>query len=327
MPFQTPILVEETRAFNRHWSELLGLLNEGLLDTEYSLPQARAIFELARKKELEQSELRERLNIDASFLTRILDQLSKKSLVVSSPSRVDGRRILLSLTPKGRRAFAKLNRRSIQQVTGLLKPLRRGQQRSAVEAMTILRHSVEPVRREEPRVELRGVQPGDLGWVIQRHGEIYGDEYGWNLDFEVLVTKIVGEYASKHKPDREQAWIALVDGARAGCIFCCQRDQETAQLRILLVEPWARGLGIGSRLVQECIGFANQAGYEKLTLWTNSVLVSARRIYEAAGFRLVSEQRHESFGHSLTGQNWDLDLTGIADLGRIEKSNRAKLHR
>ena len=155
---------------------------------------------------------------------------------------------------------------------------------------------------------MRGLDSGDLGWVIQRHGEIYRDEYGWDISFEALVAEIVAAYFANHRPGREQAWIADVDGSRAGCVFCCQRDAETAQLRILLVEPSARGLGIGRRLVDECIDFARGAGYRTIMLWTNDVLVSARRIYEAAGFELVDEEPHHSFGHDLVGQNWELAL-------------------
>jgi GNAT superfamily N-acetyltransferase len=157
-------------------------------------------------------------------------------------------------------------------------------------------------------VTVRGLDSGDLGWVVQRHGEIYRDEYGWDISFEALIAEIVATYVANHRPGREMAWIADVDGSRAGCVFCCQRDADTAQLRILIVEPTARGLGIGRRLVGECIDFARGAGYRTIMLWTNDVLVSARRIYEAAGFRLVDEEPHHSFGHDLVGQNWELAL-------------------
>ena len=166
--------------------------------------------------------------------------------------------------------------------------------------------NVDPGR---PRaVTMRGIGPGDLGWVVQRHGEIYHDEFGWDITFEALVADIVARYITHHRPGREDAWIAEVDGARAGCVFCCERDAATAQLRILLVEPGARGLGVGSRLVATCIDFARRAGYRKIMLWTNDVLVSARRIYEAASFQLVDETPHHSFGHDLVGQNWELEL-------------------
>lgn len=157
-------------------------------------------------------------------------------------------------------------------------------------------------------VSFRGLQPGDMGWVIQRHGAVYAEEFGWNMDFESLVARIVADYHDGFKPGREQAWIALVDGVRAGCLFCCEKDVDTAQLRILLVEPSARGLQLGSRLVQLCLDFAADAGYATVTLWTNDVLVAARKIYQAAGFRLVDEEAHHSFGHDLVGQNWELSL-------------------
>jgi N-acetylglutamate synthase-like GNAT family acetyltransferase len=157
-------------------------------------------------------------------------------------------------------------------------------------------------------VEVRELRSGDMGWVIERHGAIYWDQFGWDRDFEALVARIVADYHQEFKPGRENAWIAEINGARAGCVFCCQRDQTTAQLRILLVEPWARGAGLGTRLVDKCIAFARGAGYSKMMLWTNDVLVSARHIYEAAGFELVEEDSHHSFGHDLVGQNWELPL-------------------
>jgi GNAT superfamily N-acetyltransferase len=178
--------------------------------------------------------------------------------------------------------------------------------------MTVVEASTRPGTFVDSDVALRGLEPGDLGWVVGRHGAIYADEFGWTTDFEALVAQIVADYHRNHRLGREHAWIATVDGARAGCVFCVERDATTAQLRILLVEPWARGLRIGARLVDECIEFARQAGYEHLVLWTNDVLVAARRIYQAAGFELVDEEHHQSFGHALVGQNWTLDLARVA---------------
>jgi GNAT superfamily N-acetyltransferase len=175
------------------------------------------------------------------------------------------------------------------------------------EATTVLTHLVAPDHRRRP-ADVRGLRPGDLGWVVQRHGEIYDDEFGWDTDFEALVAQIVADYWTDRTPGREFAWIAEVDGARAGCVFCVQRDATTAQLRLLLVEPWARGLRIGARLVDECVSFARRAGYPRMVLWTNDVLVAARRIYLAAGFVLVAEEPHHSYGHDLVGQTWELDL-------------------
>jgi GNAT superfamily N-acetyltransferase len=189
----------------------------------------------------------------------------------------------------------------------LVAELTEGQRADLAEAMGVASQLMRPDRPDR-HVVIRGLRPGDLGWVVQRHGAIYFDEFGWNTDFEALVATIVASYHTNHKPGREHAWIAEVDGARAGCVFCCQRDDSTAQLRILLVEPWARGLHLGRRLVDECITFARSASYASIMLWTNDVLVAARRIYQAAGFHLVDEEPHHNFGHDLVGQNWTLQL-------------------
>lgn len=299
--------VERVRRFNRGWTEVLGLLDQGLLATEYSLTEARVIFELAQRPAWERLALRNRLGIDASFLTRVLNRLEQRGLVASTPSMSDGRAIDLALTSAGRVAFEDLNRRSRQQIGELLGPLTPGGRREVVEAMTVIERLLRP-GTGEGEITIRRLRPGDLGWVVERHGSVYFDQFGWDADFEALVARIVADYHQGFKPGREDAWIAEVDGARAGCVFCCERDENTAQLRILLVEPWARGLGIGTRLVDECLAFARGAGYRKIMLWTNDVLVSARRIYQAAGFHLVEEEAHHSFGHDLVGQNWELDL-------------------
>ncbi|MBW3604948.1 MAG: helix-turn-helix domain-containing GNAT family N-acetyltransferase [Actinobacteria bacterium] len=301
-------LVGRVRRFNRHWTRVLGLLDQGLLATEHSLAEARVIFELAQRDRWERLALRDHLDLDASFLTRILTSLEEKGLVTTSRSDVDGRRRNVALTDAGRAAFAVIDARSAQQIRGLLRPLTAGQQRTIGEAMTVISSLVQ-ADSDDRNVTVRGLATGDLGWVVQRHGEIYADEFGWNQDFECLIAKIVADYHTNHRPGRENAWVAEVDGARAGCVFCCQRDPDTAQLRILLVEPWARGLGIGTRLVDECVRFARDAGYSTIMLWTNDVLAAARRIYEAAGFTLVEAEPHHSFGHHLVGQNWELVLT------------------
>jgi len=300
--------VERVRRFSRTWTEVIGLLDQGLLATEHSLTEARVLFELAQRDTWERLELRDRLDIDASFLTRVLDRLEDKGLVVATTSKSDGRALDLELTPSGRAGFEVLNTRSVAQIDGLLAPLTDEQRANLVESMTTIASLLRPGSGERS-VSIRGLRPGDMGWVISRHGAIYFDEYRWDSDFEALVAKIVTDYHEDFKEGRENAWIAEVDGARAGCVFCCERDPETAQLRILLVEPWARGLGLGARLVDECVAFARSAGYSKMMLWTNDVLVSARRIYEALGFELVAEDHHHSFGHDLVGQNWELDLT------------------
>lgn len=303
--------ISDIRTFNRHWTEVLGLLDDGLLETEHSLAEARVIFELAGYKTRERLELRQRLGMDASFLTRVLTRLEQRGLVTSRPSSTDGRALDISLTADGRAAFKMLDRRSAKQIRELTAGLTADQIASVTEAMTVIRHLTQP-GPNDGQVSIRGLQAGDLGWVVQRHGAIYADEFGWNIEFEALVARIVADYISTKAEDldvdRENAWIAEVDGARAGCIFCCEKSPDTAQLRILLVEPWARGLGLGTRLVDECIAFARAAGYSTITLWTNDILVAARRIYEAAGFELVDQDPHHSFGKDLVGQNWQLEL-------------------
>ena len=300
--------VERVRAFNRGWTEVLGLLDHSLLRTDHSLAEARVIFELAQGDSWERLELRDRLGMDASFLTRVLGRLEDKGLVASTRSETDGRALDLALTNGGRQAFHVLDNRSAEQIGELLDPLTQEQRSTLIESMAVISHLVGP-RHQDCEVSLRSLEPGDLGWVVGRHGAVYFDEYGWDTDFEALVAQIVTDYHTAFKPERENAWIAEVDGARAGCVFCCERDAETAQLRILLVEPWARGLGLGTRLVNECVAFAKEAGFSKVMLWTNDVLVSARRIYEGVGFELVEEEEHHTFGHDLVGQNWELDLT------------------
>jgi DNA-binding MarR family transcriptional regulator/GNAT superfamily N-acetyltransferase len=300
-------VVDRFRRFSRTWTEIIGLLGSGLLQTDHSLTEARVLFELAQQERWERSDLRSRLDIDASFLTRVLGRLEDKGLVTSSQSPDDGRALIVELTAAGRGAFAELDRRSVEQVTDLVSPLTEEQKTSLVESMGVITHLLRP-DDSSGEVVIRGIRPGDLGWVVSRHGAIYAQEYGWDISFEGLVAKIVADYQANFRPGRENAWIAELDGARAGCVFCVERDLATAQLRILIVEPWARGHGIGRRLVDECVSFARSAGYEKMMLWTNDVLVSARRIYEAVGFRLVEEEQHHSFGHDLVGQNWELDL-------------------
>jgi DNA-binding MarR family transcriptional regulator/N-acetylglutamate synthase-like GNAT family acetyltransferase len=299
--------IETVRSFNRRWTEVLGLLDQGLLETEHSLAEARVLFELAQQGSWERAALRERLGMDASFLSRVLRRLEERGLLVSTTSDVDGRALDLELTDSGRSAFADLDRRSADQIDRLLAPLTAEQVATLTESMTVVSKLVGS-DHGPGEMTIRGLRPGDLGWVVERNAAVYADGYGWDADFEALVARIVADYRENLKAGRENAWIAELDGARAGCVFCCERDEDTAQLRILLVEPWARGHGIGSHLVAECIEFARRVGYSSMMLWTNDVLVSARRIYEAAGFRLVEEERHHSFGHDLAGQTWELEL-------------------
>jgi DNA-binding MarR family transcriptional regulator/GNAT superfamily N-acetyltransferase len=275
--------------------------------TPYSLTEARVLFELAQREATEVADLRQALAVDAGYLSRILARFQADRLVVRERSAADGRRQVIRLTDQGRAAFATLDRRSAEEIGGLLAKLTEEDQRRLVGAMAVIREVIEPAPRPDAYL-LRPPRPGDLGWVVQRHGARYAEEYGWDETFEALVARIVADYADHRDPEREHAWIAEVDGVPAGCVFCTRKDDTTAQLRLLLVEPQARGLGIGGRLVEECLRFARRAGYQQIMLWTNDVLADARRIYQRAGFTLVDEDPHHSFGHDLVGQHWTRKL-------------------
>jgi len=299
--------VAAVREFNRFYTNVLGLLREGLLDTPYSLTEARIIFELARQDRAEVTRLRHWLDIDPGYLSRILARFEADGLVTRARSPEDARRQVIGLTSAGRAAFARLDALSGQQIRGLLAALTGDGRRSLTEAMTTIRELIGG-RARPAAVVLRPPAPGELGWVVQRHGALYAAEYGWDETFEALVARIVAEYAGRGDRSREACWIAEVDGGPAGCVFCMRKTGTTAQLRLLLVEPRARGLGIGARLVSECVSFARRAGYREMALWTNDVLHAARRIYEQAGFELAAEAPHHSFGHDLVGQDWRLAL-------------------
>lgn len=298
--------VVRLRSFNRFYTQVLGLLREGLLETPYPLPESRVIFELGSSGNASPTGLAERLQLDLGYVSRVLSRLKERGLVVAETGRDDRRRQVVSLTEEGRKAFRLLDKKSSAQIRQLLDGLSEDGQ----ERLLACTSEIEAVLGEQkaPTVVLRSAVSGDFGWVVQRHGALYRQEYGWDETFEALVARIVADYIERRDPEREAAWIAEVDGERVGCVFCTRKTDEVAQLRILLVEPSARGMGIGSRLVEECIRFARRAGYKQMMLWTNDVLVDARKIYERAGFKLVEKDRHHSFGHDLVGQNWLLDL-------------------
>jgi len=302
--------VPAIRAFNRFWTQQIGLLQAGLVDTPYSLTEARVLFELAQREATDLADLRGALQLDAGYLTRIVGRLKDAGLVTAERSADDGRRQVIRLTERGRAEFGTLDLRSSQATAAMLDEVPVAERRRLVAAMTTIEHTLAPRSSEPPprAYLLREPGPGDLGWMVQRNGAVYAAQYGWDQSYEALVARIVAEFGQDHDPARERAWIAEVDGEPMGCVLCVRRDDDTAQLRILLVDPAVRGLGIGARLVEECIRFARTSGYRSLVLWTNDVLVSARRIYEAAGFELVDEESHHSFGHDLVGQTWRLDL-------------------
>lgn len=300
--------VAEVRSFNRFWTARIGVLQAGLLDSPYSPTEARVIFELAQVESLDLVELKKPIGIDAGYMSRIIARLKDEGILETSVSAEDARKLIVRLTDKGRDAFGELDRRSATEVNEMLSRLSPEDRNQVVNSMRAIRSSFEETESGPPYL-IRPLRPGDLGWVVQRHGVVYADEYAWDLTFESLVARLVAEYVDNLDPQRENAWIAEIAGEPVASVFCVRRDEETAQLRMLLVDAKARGYGIGSRLVDECIRFARRAGYSRMMLWTNDVLVSARRIYEAAGFRLLNEGQHHAFGHDLVEQTWELDLT------------------
>ncbi|HEX5093256.1 MAG TPA: helix-turn-helix domain-containing GNAT family N-acetyltransferase [Burkholderiales bacterium] len=293
--------VEALRRFNRLYTRRIGVLQAGHLDTPYTLTEARVLYELAHREAPTLSALAGELQLDAGYLSRLVAALERRGLLARRRAPGDGRRQLLRLTGKGARAYALLESRTREELGGLLQALpgeSRGQLVAALGSAEAL------LGGAGGEVRLRAHRPGDIGWVIQRHGELYGEEYGYDVRFEALVAEIASRFVHRFDARRERCWIAERDGVRLGAVFVVRRSARTAQLRMLLVEPAARGLGLGKRLVAECIDFARAAGYRKLVLWTQSELTAARAIYEKAGFRLVGRERHRSFGKALTGEYW-----------------------
>jgi DNA-binding MarR family transcriptional regulator/GNAT superfamily N-acetyltransferase len=300
--------VDAVRRFNRLYTRRIGVLREGLLHSRYSLTEARVLFELANREEPTATDLSRELGLDPGYLSRTLARLEEQGLVARVRSERDGRRRLLSLTPDGEEAFSLLDSRSREEVAEMLGGLSEGDQRRLLEAMRTVESIFEDgLKFSEPFV-LRAHEPGDMGWVVHRHGVLYAREYGWDESFEALVARIVADFIDGYDPAKERCWMAEMGGERVGCVFLVKASDVVAKLRLLLVEPEARGLGLGNRLVEECIRFARNRGYEKLTLWTNSVLDAALRIYEEHGIVLVDEEEHHSFGHDLVGQTWELAL-------------------
>ena len=299
--------VTAVRAFNRFYTNTIGLLRGKYLDTAYSLTEARILFELAQRDASEAADLRRTVDIDTGYLSRILTRFESDGLISRQRSAADGRRQVIRLTEAGRHVVAGLDARSTGQTRDMLAAVPDEDRRRLLDAMRVITDVLSGSPRPRGYL-LRAPEAGDMGWVVQRNGAVYAAEFGWDATYEALVARIVADYVDHRDPGREAAWIAEVDGTRAGCVFCVRENATTARLRLLLVEPWARGLGIGSRLVEEVFRFARQAGYSAITLWTNDVLTDARRIYQRAGFTLDNESRHHSFGQDLIGQNWSRRL-------------------
>jgi DNA-binding MarR family transcriptional regulator/N-acetylglutamate synthase-like GNAT family acetyltransferase len=301
-------LVDAMRRFNRFYTKQIGVLHEGLLGSQFSLTEVRVLYELAHREIPTATALAKELDLDSGYLSRILRRFETRRLVGKCASTTDGRQSLLSLTPRGRKVFAPLNARSHREVAAMLGPLSATEQRHLLSAMATIERLLGD--RPAPQVPylLRPHQPGDMGWIIHRHGALYAQEYGWDERFEALVAEIAAHFIQHLDSKCERCWIAERDGNIVGSVFLVKKSKTVAQLRLLLVEPMARGLGIGSRLVSECVHFARQVGFRKIVLWTNSVLHAARHIYEETGFRLIHEEAHHSFGHDLIGETWELKL-------------------
>jgi DNA-binding MarR family transcriptional regulator/N-acetylglutamate synthase-like GNAT family acetyltransferase len=299
--------VAAVRAFNRFYTGRIGVLGEGLLRTPHSLTEARVLYELGQREVIDVADLRRELAIDAGYLSRLLARLQEQGLLVRERSASDGRRQRVRLTEEGVAASADLDRRSADEIGALLAGLGDEAERRLVAAMAVIREVLDDAPPPEAFV-LRAPRPGDYGWIVHRHGVLYADEYDWDETFEALVARIVAEHVEGSDPRREATWIAEVDGEPVGCVLCVRKTDTVAQLRLLLVEPRARGRGIGARLIDECLRFARRAGYEEIVLWTNDVLQDARRLYERSGFELVESGRHHSFGHDLVEQTWSRRL-------------------
>jgi DNA-binding MarR family transcriptional regulator/ribosomal protein S18 acetylase RimI-like enzyme len=300
--------VDAVRRFNRFYTRQIGVLNEGLLHSPLSLTEARVLFELAHRKTPIATEIGDELGLDAGYLSRILRGFQKRRLMTRRRSADDGRRTMLALTKRGRDTFAELNRRSHQETGAMLKRLPQTEQTRVVDAMRLVERALRPPVEPPASFVLRPPHPGDLGWIVHRHGALYAQERGYDERFEALVARIVADFVEHLDPRRERCWIAEAAGEVVGCVFLVKKSKVIAKLRLLLVESRARGLGIGQRLVAECVRFARQARYRKITLWTQSDLYAAKRLYKQAGFRLVGRQSHHSFGQDLVAETWELKL-------------------
>jgi DNA-binding MarR family transcriptional regulator/GNAT superfamily N-acetyltransferase len=307
-PPPTPLdrRTEAVRAFNRFYTRRIGVVREGYLQSRFSLTEARVLYELAQTTGLTATQIGTALELDAGYLSRMLRRFEQDGLLRREASATDKRRNHLVLTGPGRAAFRPLDRRSRREIGAMLSALPEPAQEAVVGSM----HAISRILSDSPVPDptTRHPAPGDIGWVIQRHGTLYSEEYGFNHKFEALVAGVAGNFLNEHDHSKERGWIVERNGVRMGSVFVMRHTDEIARLRLLLVEPSARGLGIGKRLVEDCIAFARHAGYRRMTLWTNDILLAARGIYRAAGFRLTSSKPHRDFGRPMAGEDWELEL-------------------
>ena len=300
---------EIVRRFNRFYTRQIGVLHEHLLDSAFSLTEVRILYELAHREQLTSADLCRELGLNAGYLSRVIAGFEKQGLIAKTRSPTDARAAQLQLTEQGQRTLAPLVDASRREVAAMLERLPPTAQQELVSAMEQIQGLLEEgSSSSSPSYILRNPQPGDMGWIIHRQAVLYAQEYGWNNEYEALVAEILAKFVREFDPARERCWIAEKDGKVIGSVFIVRQDDTTAKLRLLYVDPCARGLGIGSRLVEECLRFSRQVGYMKMVLWTNSILTDARRIYDKAGFHLVEEEAHHSFGKDLIGQVLARDL-------------------
>jgi GNAT superfamily N-acetyltransferase len=299
--------IDAVRHFNRFYTRKIGVLEQHLLESHFTLTEARVLFELAHRNDAFAKEIGAELGLDPGYLSRIVQAFSEKGLVTRKPIPSDRRQFKLALTAKGRQAFDRLDRTSHREVGKMLDQLPADGERRLTDAMTTIEHLLGEAA-SRPEAILRAHRPGDMGWVVQQHGLLYTREFGWDISFEGMVTEIVAQFLKDFDPKRERCWIADIDGRQVGCVFLVKHSDDVAKLRLLLIDPAGRGIGLGKRLVDECILFARGCGYRKITLWTQSMLLAARGIYEQAGFSLVATEPHHSFGHDLFGETWELIL-------------------
>ena len=299
----------QLRAFNRFHTGRIGVLNERMLDSRLSLAQVRVLYELSARNGALASQLARELGLDPGYMSRLLAGFRRKRWITTAATSADKRRRPILLTKAGRAAFEPLDRRSQAEAEAMLAPLDSGRRQSLIDALRAVREMLGDNSLAPGPIVLRSQRPGDIGLVAKRHGELYAEEYGWDERFEALVAGILARFVENFRPERERCWIAERDGRFLGCVFVVEKDQDTAQLRMLLVEPAARGMGLGKQLVAECIRFARAKRYRRMVLWTNSVLDAARHVYESFGFRLIEQGKHSAFGKDLVEQTWQLDLT------------------
>lgn len=303
--------IQSIRHFNRFMTRHIGALREGLLHSPFSLTESRILFEIATRKSSTASDLSKELGLDTGYLSRILNSLEYQKLIMKVRSEIDGRQRNLILTSEGEKVFELINKRSNDEINELLSDLTEQEQIQLINSMKTIEELLgknKGLRYSEPYF-LRQHEPGDMGMIVHKHGKFYAEEYNWNESFEALVSKIVSDFINQFNPKRERCWIAEMNGEVVGSVFLVEENKEISKLRLLLVDPKARDLGLGTKLVEECIRFAKRVGYKKITLWTNSILKEARHIYQKTGFELVLEEKHHSFGHDLVGETWEKTLS------------------